>query len=258
MIEKGCATTSHAVPLLFVHGGWHGAWCWDRYFLDYFADKGFRVAAVSLRGHGGSSLGTPLNACSIRDYAADVQAAAETLGAAPIVIGHSMGGFVVQAYLETNTAPAAVLMASAPPHGTRKSVLRMTMRHPWTVLKGQFSGETRAVVGTARLARAHLFCAQTPEATVDDTVARLCPESALAMRQMLSGTYLRPEMVTAPVLVLGAGEDGCFKRSEITATAATYSTQPEFFAGLGHNMMLENGWAAVAQRICRWLTDNGL
>jgi hypothetical protein len=27
-------------PLLFVHGAWHGAWCWEEKFLPYFADRG--------------------------------------------------------------------------------------------------------------------------------------------------------------------------------------------------------------------------
>jgi pimeloyl-ACP methyl ester carboxylesterase len=25
-------------PILFVHGSWHGAWCWEK-FLPYFANK---------------------------------------------------------------------------------------------------------------------------------------------------------------------------------------------------------------------------
>jgi len=34
VIEKGQCTETHPVPLLFVHGAWHGAWCWDEHFLD--------------------------------------------------------------------------------------------------------------------------------------------------------------------------------------------------------------------------------
>ena len=60
VIDKGSATDSHPVPLLFVHGTWHAAWCWDEHFLDFFADKGYRAVALSLRGHGASSLSKPL------------------------------------------------------------------------------------------------------------------------------------------------------------------------------------------------------
>jgi hypothetical protein len=50
VIDKGSCSESHPVPLLFVHGGWHGAWCWEEYFLDFFADKGYRALAVSPSG----------------------------------------------------------------------------------------------------------------------------------------------------------------------------------------------------------------
>jgi pimeloyl-ACP methyl ester carboxylesterase len=54
VIDKGSASESHPVPLLFVHGGYHGAWCWDEHFLDHFADRGFRAVADwrrDLQGH---------------------------------------------------------------------------------------------------------------------------------------------------------------------------------------------------------------
>lgn len=46
VIERGSGTATHPVPLLFVHGGWHGAWCWEN-FLDFFADAGYRAVAMS-------------------------------------------------------------------------------------------------------------------------------------------------------------------------------------------------------------------
>ncbi|MEH3142372.1 MAG: alpha/beta fold hydrolase [Mycobacterium kyogaense] len=104
-------------PLLFVHGAWHAAWCWDEHFLGWFADRGYRALALSLRGHGASGTDKPLNDCTFDDFEADVAAVAGDLGTPPVLIGHSMGGFVVQKYLETHDAPAAVLMASMPPAG---------------------------------------------------------------------------------------------------------------------------------------------
>jgi hypothetical protein len=42
---------------------------------------------------------------------------------------------VVQKYLETNDAPAGVLLASAPPRGHLRSLLRNMRRHPWRCSK---------------------------------------------------------------------------------------------------------------------------
>ena len=38
--------------IVFVHGMWHGAWCWEEHFVEYFVTRGFPVAAFSFRGHG--------------------------------------------------------------------------------------------------------------------------------------------------------------------------------------------------------------
>ena len=108
VIDKGTCTEAHPVPLLFVHGGWHSASCWEN-FVDIFAHAGYRAVAMSLRGHGGSPTAKPFHACSIADYVDDVQAAADSLGGHPVLIAHSLSGFVVQRYLENHDAPAAAL-----------------------------------------------------------------------------------------------------------------------------------------------------
>ena len=91
VIDKGSVSDAHPVPLLFVHGAWHAAWCWDENFLGYFADLGYRALALSFRGHGGSATDKPLRKCSVADYVADIQSVADALPRQPVVIGHSMG-----------------------------------------------------------------------------------------------------------------------------------------------------------------------
>jgi hypothetical protein len=63
------------VPLLFVHGGYVGAWCWEKNFMPWFAARGFPVYALSLRGHGASGDRANLHAYRVADYAEDVAAA---------------------------------------------------------------------------------------------------------------------------------------------------------------------------------------
>jgi pimeloyl-ACP methyl ester carboxylesterase len=67
-----------------------------------------------------------------------------------------------------------------------------------------------------------------------------------------------PALITTPLLVLGAECDGSIKPYEVQATAAAYQTEAEFFPDMGHNMMLEVGWQAVAERIGSWLKARNL
>jgi pimeloyl-ACP methyl ester carboxylesterase len=257
VIDKGSVSESHPVPLLFVHGAWHAAWCWDEYFLSFFADKGYRALALSLRGHGGSPTPKRLRDCSFADYVEDVTSIADSLPVRPVVIGHSMGGVIVQKYLESRDAPAGVLMASMPPQGYLGSGLRWMSRHPWHFAKMTITGKSLPYVNTPQLARERFFSAHTPESLVLNYATRLQEESA---RTGVDGLLKlpRPKRVTTSLLVLGALDDGAVTRREVLATARAYRTEAEFFPNMGHNMMLEPGWAAVAERIHNWLGTHGL
>lgn len=252
VIDKGCTSAAHPSPLLFVHGAWHAAWCWDEHFLNFFADRGYRALALSLRGHGNSPSAKPLRSLSMADYVDDVATVASCLPVPPVVIGHSMGGFVVQKYLESRDVPAGVLMASAPPQGYLLSGIRWLRRHPWHFTKLSLTGKSLVYVSAPELARERFYSPQTPEALVTAYAARLQEESA---RSGCDGVIAlpRPKRVRAPMLVLGALDDGAVTPAEVRATARAYHTEPEFFPGIGHNMMLEPGWKTVAEHIDSWL-----
>jgi pimeloyl-ACP methyl ester carboxylesterase len=260
VIDKGSCSESHPVPLLFVHGAWHAAWCWDEYFLEFFADKGYRAIAVSLRGHGNSPAPKPMQFCSIADFVTDVESVATSLPTRPVVAGHSMGGFVVQKYLESHDAPAVVLVASAPPSGAGGFLLRQMRRHPWHVTRTMITTKSlRGIAGTPKLARENFFSASTPEADVVRYAARC--EEEYAGRITLDMAVLnlpKPNRVSTPVLVLGGEDDNCFTQDEVRATARAYRTEAEIFPSTGHNMMLEPKWTAVAERIHTWLGMRGL
>ncbi len=258
VIDKGCVSESHRVPLLFVHGAWHAAWCWDEHFLGFFADKGYRALALSFRGHGNSPTDKPLRTCSVADYVRDVSSVADTLPTPPVVIGHSMGGLIVQKYLEWRDAPAGVLMTSMPPQGNLGSALRWIRHRPWHFAKMAITGKALPYISTPELARERFFSPHTPDSYVLDYAARLQEESSRIGIDCLVLSLPRPKRVTAPLLVLGADEDGAHTRNEILATARAYRTEAEFFPNMGHDMMLEPGWAAVAERILSWLGEHGL
>ena len=260
VIEKRPSRESDKTPVLFVHGAWHGAWCWDEHFLDFFAAKGYRSVAVSLRGHGKSPAPKPMQFCSMADLVDDVDSVAKSLPRPPVVVGHSMGGFVVQKYLESHDAPAAVLLASAPVSGVAGFLFRRFRRHPW--LTGTELAKTkslRSIGGTPELARESFFSELTSDADVRRYTAQLGEEYlGKHVLDMLLLNLPRPDLVTAPLLVMGAEKDVCFTQQEVHVTARAYHVEAEIFPKMGHDMMLEPGWDAVAERIHEWLETRDL
>jgi hypothetical protein len=176
----------------------------------------------------------------------------------PIVVGHSMGGMIVQKYLETHPAPAAVLMASPPPQGGLRATLRAFRRQPRALLKATLNLNMYYALATPRLAREAFFSADVPEETLAACVARLQDESIRAYLDMVLLDLPRPGRVKTPLLVLGAAQDVMVAPDEVEATGRAYGTRAELFPGMAHTMILEPGWQAVADRILDWLASQGL
>jgi len=257
--------TLRPTPLLFIHGAWHGAWCWEVFFMPYFASKGYACYALSLRGHGKSDNDKSLRWTGIRDYVADVlqvtaQIEAET-GVRPVVIGHSMGGYVVQKYLEKYTTPAAVLLASIPSGGILPFVFRMTRHYPVQMLKIFTQLRGYPLVATPELAKKHFFSDEVPLETVNEYHKQIQDESFLITLEASMLNLPRPGKVRAkniPMLVIGAVDDNVFTVREEQNTAKAYGTRAEIFPNLAHDVMLEPRWQAVADRILDWLDERGL
>jgi pimeloyl-ACP methyl ester carboxylesterase len=258
IIVREPETAKRSTPLLFIHGMWHGAWCWAEHFLPYFAQHGYTSYALSLRGHGASEGHERLRSTKLSEYVADVDQVINKMERAPVLIGHSMGGMVIQKYLESHQLPAAVLMASAPPKGLLASTLRIARRHPLIFLKVNLTQSLYPAVGTPDMCKEVLFSADMPESQVAAYFARLQNESYRAYMDMMLLNLPKLKRVESPLLVLGAVNDKAISVHEVEATARAYGVQAEIFPDMAHNMMLEAGWQAVADRILTWLEGQGL
>ena len=102
-------------PLVFLHGIGGAARAW-RGQLDFFGDR-FHAIAWDMPGYGGSA---PLAKCSIAALADALQDFLQQVGATkPILVGHSIGGMVVQQLLAKSPriAGAVVLAQTSPAFG---------------------------------------------------------------------------------------------------------------------------------------------
>ncbi len=248
----------HATPLLFVHGAWHDAWCWVEHFLPYFAQHGYISYALDLRGHGKSDGHDRLRWTTIADYVLDIEQVASQLERPPVLIGHSMGGLVVQKYLEKQPALAAVLLAPVPPSGVLRTTLSIAARHPLAFLKANLTLGLYPIIGTPTLTREAFFSPEMPEEKVQAYFALMQNESYRAFLDMMLFSLPRPKRIKTPMLVLGGGRDRIFTPKECKATARAYGTQAEIFPTMAHDLMLEEGWQAVADRILAWFGELGV
>jgi len=109
------AGQSAASPLVFLHGIGGAARGW-RNQLEAFGDR-YRAIAWDMPGYGGSA---PLANVSIATLADALQDFLQAVGAArPMLVGHSIGGMIVQQWLTKNpdSAAAVVLAQTSPAFG---------------------------------------------------------------------------------------------------------------------------------------------
>jgi pimeloyl-ACP methyl ester carboxylesterase len=247
--------------VLLVHGICVGAWVWEEHVMPYLADAGFEVHALSLRGHGGSEGRERLNDWRLSDYTDDLRRTVASLAGAPLaVVGHSLGGAVVQDWLRTGspggTAAGVALLASVPPFGLAYSAWQMMMMSP-----DLFQQMTRLGADGAldpAVMRRNLFSSDLPDADYARFLRRVQGESRHVGIELQGWRPFAPMPWQAPpMFVLGGLEDRFIRPDAVRATATYYGTAPHLVPGLAHALMLEPRWEDAARPLREWLERLG-
>ncbi|RQH03992.1 alpha/beta fold hydrolase [Bradyrhizobium sp. RP6] len=228
-----------AIPLIFLHGIGGAARSWRRQ-LAAFGDR-FRAIAWDMPGYGGSA---PLANVSIAALADALQQFIEQLGAAkPILVGHSIGGMIVQKWLvqSSKLARAVVLAQTSPAFGKTDGDWQKTFIA--ARLGPLDRGETMKSLAPS-LVKELVGDDPDPDGMV---LARECmgrvPEASYrAMMLALIGFDQRSTLadISVPTLLLSGSKDNNAP-APMMAKTATYIPGAEYveLAGVGHLANLE-------------------
>jgi pimeloyl-ACP methyl ester carboxylesterase len=247
LVERQPARDEGRTPVLFVHGLGHGAWCWE-HWLAGTAEAGHPAYAVSLRGHARSE--GRLRTALLGHYVDDVVRTATSLGRPAVLVGHSMGGLVVQRALARYAAPAAVLVASVGASPALGALLRVARRHPTDAL--------RIVAGGSLPLRSEYLFSELPEQEAERYTDRCHGESGVVQYQLLFHRPAPRPLGRPPVLVLATPDDALLPTSSVRSTAARYGAEVREFPGMGHDLMLDSRWREPLDVLLGWLRERGL
>ena len=229
-------------PILFVHGASHGAWCW-RDWMERAAERGHHAFAVSLRGHGASP-GSLLTG-RLSTYADDVIRTAASLPAPPVLVGHSLGGLVVQKAAERYPAAGIVLVASIPARPGVGTLFRIATSNPADFVKISLGG-------SLPMRPEYLFRELPPEEA--ERWSAMCgKESPVAQMQVLLHRVPSPPRGDPPVLMLGAPDDALVPAGDVRDTARRLSAELVEFPGTGHDLMLDGSRDEVGDALLEWI-----
>jgi non-heme chloroperoxidase len=241
-------------PLLFIHGAFAGGWMWTETFMPFLAKAGYPCYALSLRGHGGSHGREHIDWHSVSDYVDDVKTIVDWLGQTPVLIGHSMGGFLAQKFLEHHETPGVALVCSVPPQGLIASQFHLMFQKPHL-----FSEINRIMEGDytdTNTLREALFAGEVDETMLTLWLTQMQAESHRALWDM--SMFNLPNlhaMRRPPMLILGAEHDVLVPAFLVQTTAHTYGLPAHIFRDMGHAVTHEKEWPLVAATLRDWLND---
>jgi pimeloyl-ACP methyl ester carboxylesterase len=233
-----------APTILFVHGGFHGAWCWSK-VLSFLASRGIGAAALDLRGHGGLPQTQAFIAQGVDNMVADVVEAARTMPARVFLAGHSLGALIALKAAEHLAPRGLILMAPATPAGVAKN----------HTLPPFPAGRAIQPPDAGRVRK--WFLSGDSSTDLDDYVSRLCPESPKLLNECFhEGISAAPERIACPVFCLSGGKDDSplHPAGQDQAIAACYGAALRTIPHSGHCLMLDDGWLETAAAICVWVS----
>jgi alpha-beta hydrolase superfamily lysophospholipase len=241
-------------PVLMVHGIMGGAWYFAKW-LKFFGTRGHPAYALNLRGHHGSRPVHNFGRVSVMDYVADVRDAASGIrekhpGAPLILVGHSMGGLIVQKASESISPAAAVLLSSVPPRGIPLlswPLFRRELKHVLAMLT------SRAITVNPRDA-ADLFLNRVDPADVASFLPLWTPASGRVGREITFGRIaVEAKRVTCPVLAVAGADDVAIPPRIQRKVAKKYDAPFRVYADNAHFLIWEAGWDRIAADVATWL-----
>ncbi len=254
--------------VVFVHGGWITARCWDP-FVSYFDSQGFRCLAPAWPGKDRSVEEIRRDPSALAGVGVEAivdryEQVIRGLDEPPILVGHSFGGLFVQMLLDRGLGAMGIAIDSAPPKGifafypTSLISLGRTLMTPFgwrKVVHWSFPEFRYAFVHTMPLAEA--------QAIWD---AQLIPDSGRPFFEV-GFSFLAPHSVAtvnfanptrAPLLLIAGLDDRAMPPGVARRTLRAYGASPartelKTFPGRTHWIIAQPGWEEVAQACIDWI-----
>lgn len=245
----------HSSSVLLVHGAWHGAWCWENNFLNYFAERGFETHAMDIRGHGKSPAKKSMRWNRISDYVDDVLSVVNTFDLPPFVIGHSMGGYICQHLMRRTKYLAGVgMLATVPSYGVYKTSIKLASKRPLDFIKANLTLSLYPLVENPEAAR-HMFCdLDIGQKELSSFTQKLTDESYLGFLDMLFLDIPMGKPNDIPVMVVGGELDTLFPPQSQQWTASKYKNATcVIVPNTPHDVMLSKNWQIAAEHYYEWM-----
>ncbi len=266
-------TCSSPTPVMFIHGLWLHSTSWQPW-ADMFAQAGYDpltpewpgvpTTVAEARANPESQAGTGL--AEISQHHARI---IRELGTKPVLVGHSVGGFIAQHLLGQGLGAGAVAICPGQIRGV-KAVGPAQAKSTFAFLS--HPGNTKRSVSLDADQFRYAFAnAVTPEESDELFERWTIPSPARPLFQLALANFARssPARVNThngnrgPLLLLSGKLDHTVPDVLTRSTFKQYrksgaATEYRRFDDRGHSLIVDSGWPGVADTALAWLREKQL
>jgi pimeloyl-ACP methyl ester carboxylesterase len=259
--------------VLFIHGLWLHSSSWEPW-IERFREAGYEASAPPWPGEPetvGAARDDPdaLAGYGIDDVVESYGAVIDAMDEAPILIGHSFGGTIVEKLLGQGRGRAGIAIDAAGIKGVLPVPIS-ALRSVFPVLKNP-ANRDRAVSLSAEQFRYAFANAVSEEesAALHERWAIPAPGKPLFQAATANVTPHSEDAVNTrngdrgPLLLIAGGQDHTVPEKVTKSTLKRYKhsdavTELVEFDDRGHSLVIDSGWADVADACLKWLREQGL
>jgi pimeloyl-ACP methyl ester carboxylesterase len=256
-----------STPVVFIHGMFMTSSCWEGW-IPRFEQAGRPSTALEWPGRDATVEALrarhpdpALRSLRLADVVESHVSAIQAMPVKPALVGHSMGGLIVQLLLARDLAVAGVAIDSAPPSGVFTAAPSF-LRANWPMVDPLKPSDEPHMITFDEFAYA--FANTLPEDDQRAAYERYAvPESRHVPRDSLGHAgHVDFAAAHAPLLLVAGGEDHIIPPELNRANHKHYHASPSVtdlmeFPGRDHLTIVEPGWEEVADFTLAWLGGQG-
>ena len=250
--------------IVFIHGMFQNPKSWEKW-INFFSEKGYNCLAPAWPKHEGdpaelrNNSPAELGDLHLQTVVDEIERVVSSQTEKPILIGHSVGGLIVQLLVEKGLADAGVAIDSVAPNAM--------LSFDWGFLKNSamianpFKGNEPFYTDVESFHES--FCnAMTMEETQVAFNETATHDSRNVLRDCMGEAgHIDLDMPHAPLLFIGGEVDQIIPASLNQKNAEAYTddssiTEFKEFANRGHFICGQPGWEEVAEYIAGWLQNH--
>lgn len=193
----------------------------------------------------------------MNDYLNVVKREVDRFDEKPVLIGHSMGGALVQWYLKkvADDLPATVLIASWTSHSTyADGTLLHLKRDPVGAMLSSMTLSTTPFIRSPEKA-ASMLISKGSLYSVDELYEKLCDESGIVLMQHNPPFWCPKKSPETPMLWVAAEDDAVISLRGAESSAKFYRADFVSIKNSNHNLMMEHNYKETLNKVEHWLSN---